>query len=68
MPTNVAYRAYHERLLKLVRRGGVLVFDNVLWYGRVADPEVRGFSLPVDYSMCCRLKIYTLAEIKTQYL
>lgn len=32
------YLAYHERCLRLVRRGGVLLYDNVLWSGRVAGP------------------------------
>lgn len=31
------YDAYYERGLKLLRRGGVMAFDNVLWSGRVAD-------------------------------
>ncbi|KAL4446674.1 hypothetical protein ABPG77_007918 [Micractinium sp. CCAP 211/92] len=34
------YRAYYEQLLRLVRPGGVIAVDNVLWYGKVADPEV----------------------------
>ena len=32
------YDAYYERGLKLLRRGGVMLFDNMLWSGRVADP------------------------------
>jgi O-methyltransferase len=32
------YDAYYERGLQLLRRGGVMLFDNVLWSGRVADP------------------------------
>ncbi len=32
------YDAYYERCLELVRPGGVLVFDNMLWSGRVAAP------------------------------
>jgi caffeoyl-CoA O-methyltransferase len=32
------YDAYYERGLKLLRRGGVMLFDNMLWAGRVADP------------------------------
>lgn len=32
------YDAYYERALMLVRRGGLILFDNVLWGGRVADP------------------------------
>ena len=33
------YGAYYERALRLVRRGGVIAIDNVLWSGRVADPS-----------------------------
>lgn len=33
-----AYDAYYERGLQLLRTGGVMLFDNVLWSGRVADP------------------------------
>lgn len=32
------YDAYYERGLQLLRQGGVMMFDNVLWSGRVADP------------------------------
>jgi O-methyltransferase len=32
------YDAYYERCLKLLRRGGLVLIDNVLWGGRVADP------------------------------
>ncbi|CAN6466161.1 unnamed protein product [Victoria cruziana] len=31
------YCKYYELLLKLVRPGGVIVIDNVLWHGKVAD-------------------------------
>jgi predicted O-methyltransferase YrrM len=31
------YPAYYEAVLPLVRAGGVIAIDNVLWYGRVAD-------------------------------
>jgi len=33
------YDAYYERCLKLLRPGGVVAFDNVLWGGSVADPK-----------------------------
>jgi predicted O-methyltransferase YrrM len=36
----VNYDAYLETCLRLVRRGGVITIDNVLWSGRVADPSV----------------------------
>ena len=32
------YINYFERGLKLLRDGGLLLFDNTLWSGRVADP------------------------------
>lgn len=32
------YDAYYERALELVRAGGLIAIDNVLWSGRVADP------------------------------
>jgi predicted O-methyltransferase YrrM len=34
------YLAYYERALELLRPGGLIVADNTLWSGRVADPEV----------------------------
>jgi predicted O-methyltransferase YrrM len=34
------YPSYAELLLALLRPGGLLVVDNVLWSGRVADPAV----------------------------
>jgi len=35
------YDAYFEAALPLVREGGVIAFDNMLWSGRVADPRIR---------------------------
>lgn len=35
------YLEYVQRLLVLLRPGGLIAVDNVLWYGRVADPGVR---------------------------
>jgi caffeoyl-CoA O-methyltransferase len=32
------YSNYYERALKLVRTGGLIAIDNVLWGGSVADP------------------------------
>jgi len=31
------YEGYYERALKLIRTGGLIAVDNVLWSGRVAD-------------------------------
>jgi predicted O-methyltransferase YrrM len=35
------YLGYYERLLKLLRPGGLIVVDNTLWHGAVADPADR---------------------------
>jgi caffeoyl-CoA O-methyltransferase len=35
------YGNYYERALALLRRGGLVAADNVLWHGEVADPGVR---------------------------
>jgi predicted O-methyltransferase YrrM len=34
------YLGYYERVLELLRPGGLALIDNTLWSGRVADPEV----------------------------
>ncbi len=36
-----AVRALERRARRLLRPGGVVVFDNALWHDRVADPSVR---------------------------
>nr|AAN61072.1 O-methyltransferase [Mesembryanthemum crystallinum]3C3Y_A Chain A, O-methyltransferase [Mesembryanthemum crystallinum]3C3Y_B Chain B, O-methyltransferase [Mesembryanthemum crystallinum] len=33
------YIKYHERLMKLVKVGGIVAYDNTLWGGTVAQPE-----------------------------
>ncbi len=33
------YEGYYERSLQLVRPGGLIAIDNVLWSGRVANPQ-----------------------------
>jgi len=35
----VSYRAYYEALLPRLRPNGLILFDNVLWMGQVADPN-----------------------------
>ena len=34
------YAAYYDRCFQLVRQGGLILVDNVLWYGKVADPAM----------------------------
>jgi predicted O-methyltransferase YrrM len=35
------YQEYYERSLQLLRPGGLIAIDNVLWSGRVADRQVQ---------------------------
>ncbi len=35
------YGFYHEHAVRLLRVGGVVVYDNMLWGNRVPDPSVR---------------------------
>eukprot|EP00245_Coleochaete_scutata_P013172 TRINITY_DN5280_c0_g1_i1.p1 TRINITY_DN5280_c0_g1~~TRINITY_DN5280_c0_g1_i1.p1 ORF type:complete len:270 (-),score=38.59 TRINITY_DN5280_c0_g1_i1:243-1052(-) len=35
------YVNYHKRLIELVRVGGVIAYDNTLWFGQVIRPEVQ---------------------------
>jgi predicted O-methyltransferase YrrM len=35
------YDAYYEGCLKLLRQGGLIVLDNMLWSGHVADPDIH---------------------------
>ncbi|EDX84719.1 O-methyltransferase superfamily [Synechococcus sp. PCC 7335] len=35
------YDSYYEKSLQLVRPGGLIAIDNMLWYGRVADLDIQ---------------------------
>ena len=35
------YPNYYERMIQLLRPGGFIMFDNILWDGRVADSDKR---------------------------
>ena len=42
------YKKYYERSLKLVNKGGLIIIDNVLWHGEVADEtNVDKFTLNI---------------------
>ncbi len=40
------YAAYYDRAMELVRPGGLIAVDNVLWDGQVADPEIDEDPVP----------------------
>ena len=39
------YDSYYEGCLRVVREGGLILIDNVLWSGEVADPAATGDNL-----------------------
>ena len=50
------YDAYFEAGLKLVRPGGLIAFDNMLWGGDVADPAVRDADTLALRALAVRLR------------
>ncbi len=40
------YVAYYEHCLALIRKGGLILIDNVFWGGEVADPKVADAGHP----------------------
>ncbi|KAL6176797.1 hypothetical protein ACLB2K_053430 [Fragaria x ananassa] len=41
------YINYHELLLKLVKVGGIIAYDNTLWFGTVAEPDEEKVEKPL---------------------
>jgi predicted O-methyltransferase YrrM len=64
------YANYYERSLELVRHGGLIVIDNVLWSGRVADPNeqdmdtvaIRRFNAKLHFDERIVLSMLPLAD------
>ena len=50
------YDAYYERCLKLVRRGGLVLIDNVLWGGSVANLADKDADTEAIHSLNAKLK------------
>ena len=49
------YDTYYEMALRLVRPGGVVAFDNMLWGGRVADPAATDTATEAVRAMNAKL-------------
>jgi caffeoyl-CoA O-methyltransferase len=66
----VNYAGYYERALTLVRTGGLIAVDNVLWNGAVVDPEkndddtnaIRAFNTKVRNDERVTLSVIPLAD------
>ena len=35
------YKQYYEKSLGLINQGGLIIIDNVLWHGEVADEKIN---------------------------
>ncbi|XP_008242435.1 PREDICTED: probable caffeoyl-CoA O-methyltransferase At4g26220 [Prunus mume] len=46
------YWNYHQRLMKLIKVGGILMYDNTLWGGTVAWPEEDVPEAKREYRLC----------------
>ena len=65
-----SYLLYYERILKLLRPGGLMLVDNVLWGGLPADPEhhdsntdaIRNFNAFVFQDERIELSLLPLAD------
>jgi caffeoyl-CoA O-methyltransferase len=44
------YKNYYEAILPLMRAGGVILVDNVLWSGAVLDPKTTADRAIVDFN------------------
>jgi len=50
------YPQYYEHVLALLRPGGLMVIDNTLWSGKVADPHIRDASTTTLRTLNARIK------------
>jgi O-methyltransferase len=57
------YDAYYERCLKLVRSGGFILVDNVLWGGSVADPADNDADTKAIRALNAKLKADDRVEL-----
>ncbi len=64
------YDAYYERCLRLVRKGGLILVDNVLWGGRVVDPArtdddtkaIRALNAKLQADGCVDLALFSVGD------
>ena len=64
------YDNYYEQALKLIRPGGLIAVDNVLWSGRVADPQdedkrtvaIRAFNQKLAQDRRVKISLVPIAD------
>jgi len=59
------YAGYYEQCLRLVRVGGVVAIDNVLWYGRVVDAADTSASTGAVRALNAALLVDPRIELST---
>jgi len=67
------YKEYYERSLKLMDKGGLIIVDNVLWHGEVADEDnldkytvnIREFNAHVSKDKRVEQIIVPLGDVMT---
>ena len=57
------YDAYYERCLELVRRGGLVLIDNVLWGGSVANLAANDADTKAIRALNAKLKADERVEL-----
>ena len=57
------YHAYYERCLELLRPGGLVLVDNVLWSGKVADDDDRSEDTVALRVFNARLRVDSRIEL-----
>ena len=62
------YDAYYERSLELVRAGGLVVFDNMLWGGAVADGRKRDADTRALKAINIKLHTDTRIDLSLLYI
>ena len=64
------YENYYEKALQLIRPGGLIAVDNVLWFGRVADPQdkdkrtiaIRAFNEKLAQDQRVKISLIPIAD------
>jgi caffeoyl-CoA O-methyltransferase len=59
----VNYSNYYDRALALVRPGGLITADNVLWHGEIADPAVHSADVEAVRAFNRKLHADTRVEL-----
>lgn len=44
------YNAYYQESMRILRNGGLILADNVLWYGRIFDPKDEDSRAVADFN------------------